>query len=216
MFKHDLAYGRRVWREFFDRGRLHIETDERRFDGTPINVEGDYLCFYDAERRITGHFGIQRDVTERMRIEDELRVYREHIEKHAEELESQNIYLQDELKVERNFGDIVSCAPAMAQVFKSLEMVAATDSTVLVLGETGTGKELIARAHPQPEPAPRLGDGQGQLRRASGRPRGERVVRSRERARSPARSSRRKAGSSSRTTGRFSSTKSGSCRPTSR
>ena len=88
----------------------------------------------------------QRDVTERMRIEDELRIYREHIEKHAEELESQNIYLQDEIKVERNFGDIVSCAPAMAQVFKSLEMVAATDSTVLILGETGTGKELIARA----------------------------------------------------------------------
>ena len=67
LFQHNLAHGRRVWREFFDHGRLHVETDERRLDGTPIKIEGDYLCFYDAEGRITGHFGIQRDVTERER-----------------------------------------------------------------------------------------------------------------------------------------------------
>src|SRR5688572_919038 len=36
LYRHDIAYGRRVWREFFDRGRLHVETDERRYDGTPI------------------------------------------------------------------------------------------------------------------------------------------------------------------------------------
>jgi len=75
LFKHDLAAGRRVWREFFDRGRLHVETDERRFDGTPIKIEGDYLCFYDAAGRITGHFGIQRDVTERKQAEQRLRQY---------------------------------------------------------------------------------------------------------------------------------------------
>jgi PAS domain S-box-containing protein len=75
LFKHDLAYGRRVWREFFDRGRWHLETDERRVDGTPIQVEGDYLCFYDAERRITGHFGIQRDVTARRRSDEALRQF---------------------------------------------------------------------------------------------------------------------------------------------
>ena len=65
LFRHDIAYGRRIWREFFDRGRLHVETDERRADGTPMPIEGDYLCFYDQEGRITGHFGIQRDVTHR-------------------------------------------------------------------------------------------------------------------------------------------------------
>ncbi len=76
LFRHDIEHGRRVWREFFDRGRLHIETDERRFDdGSPIRIEGDYLCFYDAERRITGHFGIQRDVTERERADRALRGY---------------------------------------------------------------------------------------------------------------------------------------------
>ena len=75
LFRHDLPHGRRVWREFFDRGRLHVETDERRVDGSPIRIEGDYLCFYDAAGRITGHFGIQRDVTERERASQALRQY---------------------------------------------------------------------------------------------------------------------------------------------
>ncbi len=75
LFRHDLAYGRKIWREFFDRGRLHVETDERRVDGTPVPIEGDYLCFYDAEGRITGHFGIQRDVTQRHIVEGALRQY---------------------------------------------------------------------------------------------------------------------------------------------
>ncbi len=72
-FAHDLAQGRRVWRQFFDAGQLHIGTDERRFDGTPMSVEGDYVCMYDAAGRITGHFGIQRDVTERTQMEHALR-----------------------------------------------------------------------------------------------------------------------------------------------
>ena len=75
LFRHDLAYGRKIWRDFFDRGRLHIETDERRVDGTPLPIEGDYLCFYDAEGRITGHFGIQRDVTQRHLADRALRQF---------------------------------------------------------------------------------------------------------------------------------------------
>jgi formate hydrogenlyase transcriptional activator len=75
LFRHDLPHGRRVWREFFDHGRLHVETDERRIDGSPIKIEGDYLCFYDEAGRITGHFGIQRDVTERERASQVLRQY---------------------------------------------------------------------------------------------------------------------------------------------
>jgi transcriptional regulator with GAF, ATPase, and Fis domain len=138
-FRHNIEYGRKVWREFFDRGRLHVETDERRADGTPIRIEGDYICFYDDQRRITGHFGIQRDVTEQVRM-------RQLIERHNEELERRNVYLQEELKTEGRFGEIVGTAESMQRVFRDIEMVAATDSTVLVLGETGTGKELIARA----------------------------------------------------------------------
>jgi PAS domain S-box-containing protein len=73
LFEHDLAYGREIWRRFFDAGRLHVETDERRYDGTPIWIEGDYICFHDGEGRITGHFGIQRDVSDRKQAEVALR-----------------------------------------------------------------------------------------------------------------------------------------------
>jgi len=65
-FEHDLEHGRAVWREFLDKGTLHINTDERRFDGSAMVVEGDYICFYDEEGRFTGHFGIQRDITEKV------------------------------------------------------------------------------------------------------------------------------------------------------
>lgn len=64
-FRHDLAAGRRGWRALFDAGHTHSITNERRMDGSTMWVEGDYMCFYDAAGRITGHFGIQRDVTDR-------------------------------------------------------------------------------------------------------------------------------------------------------
>ncbi len=66
LYSHDIPGGRAAWRELFESGRLHIETDERRLDGTPIRIEGDYICLYDKDR-ILGHFGVQFDVTDRFR-----------------------------------------------------------------------------------------------------------------------------------------------------
>lgn len=71
-FRHDLAGGRRGWRALFDSGHTHSVTNERRLDGSTMWVEGDYMCFYDAAGRITGHFGIQRDVSDRVRAAEEL------------------------------------------------------------------------------------------------------------------------------------------------
>ena len=71
-FRHDLAGGRRGWRALFDSGHTHSVTNERRLDGSTMWVEGDYMCLYDAAGRITGHFGIQRDVSDRVRAADEL------------------------------------------------------------------------------------------------------------------------------------------------
>src|SRR5438046_762031 len=71
-FRHDLKGGRRGWRALFDSGHTHSVTNERRLDGSTMWVEGDYMCFYDAAGRITGHFGIQRDVSDRVRAADEL------------------------------------------------------------------------------------------------------------------------------------------------
>src|SRR5580698_7443744 len=61
-------------------------------------------------------------------------------------LEKENIYLREEIRIERNFEEIVGNSPALLAVLRTVEQVAPTDSTVLICGETGTGKELIARA----------------------------------------------------------------------
>ena len=61
-------------------------------------------------------------------------------------LEKENIYLREEIRTEHNFEEIVGNSPALLAVLRVVEQVAPTDSTVLIYGETGTGKELIARA----------------------------------------------------------------------
>jgi PAS domain S-box-containing protein len=71
-FAHDPAGGRAALQRLFDAGRLHLETEERRLDGTVILVEGDYTCLYD-EDRIIGLFGIQRDITARVLAEKHLK-----------------------------------------------------------------------------------------------------------------------------------------------
>jgi formate hydrogenlyase transcriptional activator len=63
-----------------------------------------------------------------------------------EKLNTEKLYLEDEIRTERNFEEIVGRSPALRQVLKQVEIVAPTDSTVLIQGETGTGKELVARA----------------------------------------------------------------------
>jgi len=61
-------------------------------------------------------------------------------------LERENVYLREEIRTEHNFEEIVGNSPALLAVLRAVEQVAPTDSTVLIQGETGTGKELIARA----------------------------------------------------------------------
>jgi len=61
-------------------------------------------------------------------------------------LEKENVYLREELRAEHNFDEIVGNSPALLKVLHAVGQVAPTDSTVLICGETGTGKELIARA----------------------------------------------------------------------
>ena len=75
------------------------------------------------------------DITERVLMERE-----------KARLEAQNTYLQEEIRSEHNFGEIVGSSPALLDVLRQVDQIARIDSTVLILGETGTGKELIARA----------------------------------------------------------------------
>jgi PAS domain S-box-containing protein len=75
------------------------------------------------------------DITERVLMEQE-----------KARLQQQNLYLQEEIKSVHNFEEIIGQSPALTAVLNNIRSVAATDSTVLITGETGTGKELIARA----------------------------------------------------------------------
>lgn len=68
------------------------------------------------------------------------------VEQLKNRLQAENLYLREEIKLEHNFEEIIGDSPAVKAVFRKIEQVAPTDSTVLILGETGTGKELIARA----------------------------------------------------------------------
>jgi len=75
------------------------------------------------------------DITDRVLMEQE-----------KARLEAQNTYLQEEIKAEHNFIEIVGNSPKLRAVLQQVDQVAPTDSTVLIYGETGTGKELVARA----------------------------------------------------------------------
>ncbi len=68
------------------------------------------------------------------------------IEQLKDKLTQEKVYLEDEIRSELNFEEIVGNSEGLRRVLKQIETVAPTDSTVLICGETGTGKELIARA----------------------------------------------------------------------
>jgi len=68
------------------------------------------------------------------------------IQQYKDKLAQEKLYLQDEVRSELNFSEIVGKSVTLRQVLMQVEIVAPTDSTVLIYGETGTGKELIARA----------------------------------------------------------------------
>ncbi len=78
MFAHDIQGGKYVWRKMFDDGVLQTITDERKSDGTQIFIEGHYICMYDSEGRIIGHFGNQLDVTSKIQRQQEIEYLSNH------------------------------------------------------------------------------------------------------------------------------------------
>jgi signal transduction histidine kinase len=102
-FAHDPAMAKSRWREFFDAGHLHTETDERRLDGTPMRIEGDYMVIYDDRGRIAGHFGIQRDVTDKHLSTEQLEASRQQLRALASRL--QKVREEERTEIAREIHD---------------------------------------------------------------------------------------------------------------
>ncbi|MEJ2616043.1 MAG: sigma 54-interacting transcriptional regulator [Ignavibacteriaceae bacterium] len=85
-------------------------------------------------------------VKERIEAEQKIKDALSEVEKLKNELEAENIYLQDEIKLTHNFESIISTSESFKKILYKVEQVSSTDAIVLILGESGTGKELLARA----------------------------------------------------------------------
>ena len=87
-----------------------------------------------------------QEIVERKGAEESLQAAFAEIKLLKERLQAENVYLQQEVAREYNFGEIIGQSIAIAHVFSRIEQVAPQDATVLLLGETGTGKGVVARA----------------------------------------------------------------------
>ena len=86
------------------------------------------------------------DITERKLAEKALKEALDELRRLKDQLHAENVYLQEAIMVEQNFGEIIGRSERLKKVLRQAEQVAPLDTTVLILGETGTGKELLAHA----------------------------------------------------------------------
>jgi PAS domain S-box-containing protein len=95
---------------------------------------------------------ILHDITEHKRVEESLRKALSEIKTLKDQFEAENIYFRQEVKLKYPFGHIIGQSKAFKYVLHRAEQVASANTTVLIYGETGTGKELIATAIHQMSP----------------------------------------------------------------
>jgi len=100
----------------------------------------------DNKGHSIGFRASNRDITPRKQAELELKETYKEIEQLKNHLEAESAYLQNEIKLEHNFDNIIGQSEGLKYVLHRVEQVAATASPVLIMGETGTGKELVVRA----------------------------------------------------------------------
>ncbi len=106
----------------------------RTFEASMVRCNGDKILT------------IVRDISERRSAEESLRKALDEVQRLKDQLHEENIYLQEEIRVASNFGEMIGNSEALRRVLLKAEQVAPVDTTVTILGETGTGKELLAHA----------------------------------------------------------------------
>ena len=169
-FKENLGYASEEFPETVDafRSRLHPEdadavwaaVERHLQEHVPYNIEyrlktnsGEYQWFlargqaiWDDKGNATRMAGSIKNITERMEAAQNLRDALVEIRELKNHLEAEKAYLQEEIKLEYNFENIIGNSDELKYTLYKVEQIAPTDTDVIILGETGTGKELIARA----------------------------------------------------------------------
>ena len=143
--EHSEKFKDKVGKVFKYGGSEIIEYPGSGLKGEPLWFESK-IGPLEKSGIITQVIIVSRDITERKAAELDLkRALNENIEL-KQQIEAENIYLKEELKLDGSFNEIVGSSKRLKKTLKQVVRVAKTDTTVLILGETGTGKELIARA----------------------------------------------------------------------
>ncbi len=132
--------------EVLARINIHLSLQELSRELQKANDELEMRVNRRTAELISMNERLEEEVGERKKTELKLKQTVEELELLKNKLQEENIYLKQEIQIQHNFEEIISRSSQLNKVLKKLEQVAKTDSTVLILGETGTGKELIARA----------------------------------------------------------------------
>jgi len=138
---------------YFHRKKLfeteNKQTCELKFlkkDGPQFYAQLESILIKDTEGNIIQTRTAISDISERKRVELELREALSEIKRLKDQLEAERTYLQEEIKLEYNHENIIGQSDELKYTLYKVEQIAPTDTDVIVLGETGTGKELIVRA----------------------------------------------------------------------
>ena len=115
-------------------------------DGTALDLIMSAISHRDADDQVDRMLVASKDITERRRAERALRRSLAENARLREELEHERDYLREEVSVAMNFGQIVGTSPALRRMLSRVEAVAETPASVLLQGESGVGKELVAHA----------------------------------------------------------------------
>ena len=115
-------------------------------DGTIRWFQDQSRSFFNEKGEHMFSTGVVRDITDFRQMEEARNQAQKELEAHRNRLAVENIYLKEEIQTVQGFEEIVGKSNALLYVLSKVEQVAKTDSTALVQGETGVGKELISRA----------------------------------------------------------------------
>jgi PAS domain S-box-containing protein len=144
----DLALTREYLRELTEEIAPRHELEKRylRPDGSTrwVRILGVPMAGKGEQNR--WHMGLVEDITERKHSEEEIANLVREVCDAKRKLTEEKLYLEEEINTELGFGEIIGQSKALQAVMENVAKVASSDATVLLLGETGTGKELIARA----------------------------------------------------------------------